>query len=232
MKRFKIYIELDAIIDTRLPVLQKILPIYSELDMLKEYITRNDDNFKYIGNTLFKHLYKTRGRDTLLSGYGTNMPLFIKTLLAGMKIARDANEDYSDNLITINTYPYDLIYEEKVKIVKEYETFIGVDALVKVIYKPFTEEMLQDHDYLFIYDGIDKLATIHSEAYRNGFYSNTSLYCCGSVFDSKNFDDIDKLIENYTKSMEPFIDLNLLPPALFSLGIEDKEKRDATSTAI
>lgn len=135
-----VYIDLDCILDTRLPVLYAL----SE-DIAKEslrsgyYHKRVSDNFGIIPNGLFYHYYDKRTKYVL--ALATPTPMFELLLELTEEAATSIVTDSIETIPTlyVNTYPYELNEEEAVTILKLLYTVIPVQMNFDLICKSLTE---------------------------------------------------------------------------------------------
>lgn len=113
MSRQRIYVELDAILDTRLSTLSSIDPsLYSKLIKNEDYHHRRSDIWKDIGLDIdqeeYDKRYANRGGDILKDSVITNMILMLKDIAINLieHVTLDPHLDAID--LTLNTYPYEM----------------------------------------------------------------------------------------------------------------------------
>jgi len=120
-----IYIELDALMDTRYGLLLKYNKTILK-DMIEDtsYFTRLYDEFKYYNNNIFKLLYSNRDKSVLaLSPVSKIVELIAKEYLLMESKLIEANE-VPILTLTVNTYPYTLTDQEISKMNKAIKLLI------------------------------------------------------------------------------------------------------------
>lgn len=115
-KKQGIYIELDALLDTRLSTLyslgEKVM-----LDVLdKNYFSRRSDKFHNISKEIFDKAYKQRNKKTLQNAIVTKTIGYIKELVTTMNRQAMETPLHTGPKIIVNTYPY-ILTEEELKII-------------------------------------------------------------------------------------------------------------------
>lgn len=107
----RMLVELDAILDTRLAMVELLNPSLVEKLLTPEYANRLSDEFNLLvpelDNELFKRAYSERNLETLYYARPTDILLFVNATANAMlrEVAKGQSE--SDNVeIDINYYPY------------------------------------------------------------------------------------------------------------------------------
>jgi len=106
-----VYVDIDALFDTRLGTLAKIDPKLAEKNATPKHNQREADIFEGIGRDEFKVAYKARDLETLACSYPTNafnMVTHFMTILIEQSIVRP---DIKRVCLDINMWPYVLTPE-------------------------------------------------------------------------------------------------------------------------
>lgn len=122
-----ILVELDTLIDTRLPALARCNPEAAALMMKPAYWQRLSDDFeKYtagmVKNKDFKESYAKRDVEYLRGGLATNACLLLTKLFNELADQAVNSPLTGDLVLTVNFYPYELSHEE----IEAYLTNISV----------------------------------------------------------------------------------------------------------
>jgi hypothetical protein len=117
---FKVVIELDAILDTRIPLIHKMAPALTETILCSGYKERIDDRSSLCGIDYleFVEAYNNREKDLLLGAFVTSVP---KVVYDGFEEMMNESIESPISLfpeVLINTFPYDL-GDEEIKVLSE-----------------------------------------------------------------------------------------------------------------
>lgn len=117
MKIKGMYVELDALFDTRLSIIN-LLNKNLSLELLgnENYTLRYFDEFDYISNNVFNNYYKNRNKTVLQNSYITKL---IELVVFELDVILSKKIDINDNTpvkLDVNVYPYELTDDEKEKI--------------------------------------------------------------------------------------------------------------------
>lgn len=153
-----IYIELDGLFDTRLPILTAINEDVSTRVFNKDYDIRTNDKFELIPNNIFNLYYNQRNKDILTYA----LPSFIYKLIENI-----TTEYYSDlknnnglQKLYINTYPYMLEDSEKQILITSLSYIKQVEIeFLFISDNDLTPNILNNYDldYIIKYNGIEWL---------------------------------------------------------------------------
>ena len=113
-----IYVDLDALVDTRLATFQLMHPslVIEALDA--GYISREVDSFPKVKKEVCKELSATRDKEVLEVGAYTGILGFIKSMVKGL-LSESIDSPITETVsLTLNTYPYILTPEEQEDFVK------------------------------------------------------------------------------------------------------------------
>lgn len=135
-----VYVELDALLDTRLATISKI-DQDAAVALLKspEYYSRLIDDFEpWTGITkeTFRAEYAKRNVDTLARSRITNVPFLLKELIEKMEEMSSETPFVEDLSVVINTFPYDLTEEEQNVLISAVMARSGIETPVVVDYIP------------------------------------------------------------------------------------------------
>jgi len=104
----KVYTDLDSLFDTRATLLSAI----DDID-IKQYLTRDNDNFDNIGEATFKLLYSRRDRDLLRASDTTPVKEILVSVIMDIKATHVATGHSDDITLSVNHYPYLLNDDDK-----------------------------------------------------------------------------------------------------------------------
>lgn len=131
-----IFIELDSLFDTRLGVLymefgEKIL------DILPTYKKRNIDSFMpLVNNADFAELYRKRNKDVLRNSMQTNIFGLAKSFVNNAISEMTLNPFPASPRVILNTYPYNLTFDEKQIFLKLLIAKVSSYADIDIVYLP------------------------------------------------------------------------------------------------
>jgi hypothetical protein len=155
-KKQGIYIELDALLDTRLATIflmgeDKINEAFNE-----KYFERKTDTFKGVDKEEFDKAYKARDKNTLRQAVVTKAIGFIKELVITMTSQAVNSPVHAGPKIFINTYPYALEKEEENAIVEGMVYATNKVCDIQAVNMPpatLTPQFIKDNlSILFMYD--------------------------------------------------------------------------------
>lgn len=133
-----VYIELDALLDTRLGVLYQADPelAVKVLDSNK-YRKRLIDRFGHISAEKFEELYKKRDIDTLKKSVLTNMPYFLQRLVKDCIVHSSVTNVDQELCFVVNTYPYVFEDESLLTMLKDCIGYHMLDAVdIRIVHMP------------------------------------------------------------------------------------------------
>ena len=116
-KKARIYVDLDALLDTRLGTIAKInREVAAELATSDDYRNRVIDQFTGIDTDAFKREYAARDEETLSLSMMSEAVAFIGSLIKDLFLQSKATPFYDAVTLTINTSPYVLDDDIKTEI--------------------------------------------------------------------------------------------------------------------
>lgn len=134
-----VYVELDAILDTRLAVISSIdQDAAVKLLRSEEYYTRAIDDFSKlveISKEQFEEAYLKRDKEILKQSRLTKIPLILDDLISKMEMLSTETPFVESLKVELNVWPYKLDEEERSLFASALMAFTGIETLVDVIYK-------------------------------------------------------------------------------------------------
>ena len=161
-----IYLDLDAIVDTRLSTLKSLdsgLYDYYLNEGKEEYRNRIIDEFKYIPNKVFKYFYKNRTKEVLKNSKLTPLLYVLNISIDDMLTKRVMSEKTAKKLtIDVNYYPYDLTEEEIEKLKGAVYTQVAskefiIVNFISMSYEELTSVAAEKYGVMGMYDAMDWL---------------------------------------------------------------------------
>ena len=157
-----LYVDLDSIFDTRLPIVYYLDKSLSE-DIIKDksYFNRIIDEFGYIDKNIFKVFYKSRNKTLLTYATPTNI---LRLIYKYYSEVTTTNKMYGNNepiKVYLNIYPYKLNLVETYNIMSGIKSMISKEIDVSII--SMSEEevtpswLLENVAGVFMYHGMDWL---------------------------------------------------------------------------
>jgi len=155
-----IYVDLDAILDTRLGTLyflDKGLYDYYKEDGRDFYVNRLIDEFEYIPNKVFKYYYNLRNSETLKHSPLTPLLDVLMISIEDMIVKRlTADKNIKKLVIDVNIYPYVLKDEviEKLKniITAKIGNEFTIVNIINVPYSKLTTKDCEQYGIMVMYD--------------------------------------------------------------------------------
>lgn len=127
-----VFVDINALLDTVLPIIQVINPAcVEELFITEKYINRVKDDFPGLPYGVIKALKRHIGKGVLVPAETTSIIRIIKEHLEGLTV-----EDYSNGeqmLVFINSFPYELDDDEKNILINTFEKLLPT-ARVEIVY--------------------------------------------------------------------------------------------------
>jgi len=161
-----IYLDLDAILDTRLGVLYTLdqgLYEYYQNEGKKEYKNRLIDEFDYIPNKVFRYYYNRRNKFILKHSKLTPLLAILNITIDDMVSKRVmADKSIKKLKIDVNYYPYKLDEDEILKLKASVYSQISAKEFViiefiSIPYEDLTSSYCNNYGVMAMYDGNDWL---------------------------------------------------------------------------
>jgi len=157
-----LYVDLDSIFDTRLPIVYYLDKNLSESIIKdKSYFNRIIDEFNYIDKNIFNVFYKNRNKTLLAYATPTNILRLVYKYYSEVNTSNKMYDNSEPIKIYLNIYPYELNLAETHNIVSGIKSMISKDVEVSII--SMTEEeitpswLLSNVAAVFMYHGMDWL---------------------------------------------------------------------------
>jgi hypothetical protein len=156
-----VLVDLDSIMDTRLPILYSIDENLAERTIKSgNYFKRYKDEFEYVTLDIFKPLYKDRTKNVLSLATPTAMLDTISDYCSEAILQNKVTGGDGKLIIYLNIYPYNLSHSEYDNLAKGLMYMIG-DVEVKVVSmdkEELTPKWVDDNlAMLVLYDGLEWL---------------------------------------------------------------------------
>lgn len=229
-----VYVELDALLDTRLPTLGLISP-QSGIDCFEDsrYFNRVIDDFTEIcgiGKDAFRLVYAKRDADVVRASFITEIPFILNELV--LKLERETIDTpfISRVKVDVNIYPYVFDDEEKDLLALAVMARCGVETEVKCIRAPpeaLTPLFVRDrYSGMILYNFRDWMRH-HLEAFKTAKMPRVSVLAPALYHDVVPADDafvgdgISPHINAFQLSEVGCVELfslSLLPAANFSMA--------------
>lgn len=113
-----IYVDIDALLDTRIATLHLVHPSLVKEAFDNGYFTRKQDAFKSLDKKSFKELYETRDSDILENAIYTKILLLIQDMVDKSVEQALTTPHVTKVILYINTHPYKLSEQEEASIVE------------------------------------------------------------------------------------------------------------------
>lgn len=166
MAKNNLLVELDCLLDTRLPILTML-----DEDIAKSMVTdgsyqnRTMDQFKIIPRDMFTALYNFRNKAILNLAIPTLMIEVIKNFVNESIHSMKEMHDMEEIILYINTHPYKLSTEEALTLVEGLKIYVP-NVTIKVIsmdFKTLTTEWVSENlSLLIMYYGVEWIEYQHA----------------------------------------------------------------------
>ena len=129
-----VLIDLDSVLDTRLPILLALHePTAKDVMRNDHYRKRIKDTFGNIPYAIFNRFYSKRSKDVLIMATPTPMLELLKEYCIEAYTSLEAeSEDVIPTLI-VNTYPYTLANDEKLRLLKLFSASMPVKINIDIV---------------------------------------------------------------------------------------------------
>lgn len=225
-----VFVELDAILDTRLGTLAKLDESFAIAALDGGYFTRMSDKFPGVDPAVFKQAYASRDTETLAYSKPT-MLLSVLTQLTTTLSEQARVRPYHDGTrVVVNTYPYQLSDEELIEIGKAVSVWIGSAApveLARLSIKDLTPSYCKEHFSVMVVYEYDEWFVTHNEAFKRVRPNEVTMLAPALYFNQEPTEQ--ELEQACSEAMHPLkaveliaspvIDLKLLDSKYFSLMV-------------
>jgi len=222
------YIDLDAILDTRLGTLyflDKGLYDFYKKEGREDYVNRLIDEFEYIPNNVFKYYYRQRNKAIL--PYSPLTPILeVLNLTIDDMVSKRVMADKSIKklIIDVNYHPYDLTEKEleqiKLSILSKISSkdFVVIN-MVNIPYEDLTTKLCGSYGVITMYDATTWLDVRGLKKDVDINIPNTHLilpYSLPSPLVFKSGETLEKYFKNIEELMSYYIKLEYNRVELFS----------------
>jgi len=237
-----IYIELDALLDTRLGTISQIdSNLASSVLLSGKYHTREDDVFEGVDVTEYKEMYSKRDTLTLANSLVTDA-IFLLKHLVGVLTEQAIQRPYHEGCqIVVNYFPYNLDHAEREEIAKAVTAWVQSLApveLVRIPPKDLTPDYCKKSYALMIAYEYEDWMNIHAEAFKQTRLPEVTMFVPALYFNKKPTpEELEKTIKTAAHPLRaiemlasPLIGLRLIDVSNFS--IVSNKVRDGKSTSV
>lgn len=226
-----VLVELDALLDTRIPSLARCNPDAAALMMKPAYWKRLSDDFeKYtegmVTNEAFREMYAKRDKDTLLGALATNMCLILTTLFDELGDQQVNSPHVGDLILTVNFWPYVLTPEETEAYLTNISVFVNNRAKMQAVwYRPeeITPTMLNTEYSAYILYDYNYWLGVQAKNFEKVSAPTVTVFAPAMSF-VRDFTEADITVEGYgvvspfelvEGSAKLFVDMHLLDLRFF-----------------
>lgn len=135
-----VFVELDAILDTRLAVVSSLNPeAGAKLAGSLAYYRRRSDDFSSITgipHEEYKEAYAKRTSDILRSSVMTGIPRILSRLIGDLEYEKHVSPTNAALEVEVNMYPYDIEYHVQQRICDALAHYCGKETIIKPVDLP------------------------------------------------------------------------------------------------
>lgn len=219
-----IYISLDSILDTRLPIFMGIdNNIIDKVDLHKNYQLRKKNVLGWISEDIFSTFYAYRNKEILKFSTVTGIHVYLKDVIDKMVTNHAERDSFTSTNMYINVYPYVLTGDEVTNLLYMVSSYYP-NINIEVIYlNPFTEvttKWIKDNDIatVVMWDGLEWIESQHVLGYTTSYpILGTSLVIPAIANKSILVEDIDtNIFEILIKTLSPIVSCVPISVGFFS----------------
>jgi len=130
MANQRIWVEIDALLDTRIGTLSVMAEQSIESILKGDYYTRETDQFSLLSNMVddevYVNTYTNRNKDTLKSSYLTHMVFFLKEFISRVNEGIISAPMADRVVMDVNVHPYSFSNEERELLDKALCAHVGI----------------------------------------------------------------------------------------------------------
>lgn len=235
-----VYVELDALLDTRLATLARMGEDVASKVLESGYLTRKSDDFSFAGvdKETYRTLYETRDENTLALSTVTNAIQLLKRLTSLLTEQAIVRPFHDGGKIVVNTFPYsDLTSEERDTLGKAIAAWTRNSAPIELVHihpKDLTPQHCKNsYSAMIVYEYEDWL-NMHTAAFEQCLLSDVTMfapaiYFAGFVPTAEELEKITREADDPFRAMErlasPLINLQLIDVSTFSI-LQNHTARD------
>lgn len=220
-----IYVDIDALLDTRLGTIHKHdSELATKIITSGKYHTRDCDEFDGLDKDKFRELYNNRDNEVLKCSVVTNVIVLLKQLVFNFNQQAITKPFHSGCKLCINLYPYSLSDEETSLIRDSVEC--AISQLIEINFINLSPVMLnpryckESFALMIKYDYEDWLNQ-NAKAFESCILPEVMLYAPAIYFNKKPTEN--ELSEIMRKSKHPLIAIEVLTSPIICLRLLDVE---------
>lgn len=161
----KIYVELDALLDTRIATLDSLDEYAVDRALRKGYVEREDDNFEILTEGLieqstYEQAYQNRDQKILENARPTFALNFLQELLLEMDLQKTTTPFVDRITVIVNVWPYELTKDQRDVLVLSLGHYLPKETWVET-----TSISLNDLEPQYIKTHYDALMLYHFDAW-------------------------------------------------------------------
>ena len=204
----KIYCDIDALLDTRYPIVKSFFKDNNE------YLDRKMDCSTILNIKTFRTLYSLRNSNVLLNSFITLIVEEINGLYLFKHKEDIINKDIAPIYLDINIYYYTLSNKAKTLLLKKFKLLFP-QLVVNLIDIEINEKILSSYYAIIMYDGLPYLDRMMCNGYlKSNIKPDTIMVCPLQI--PKITKDTKLFIGDIIKKYEPYINIQFIPFLLMS----------------
>lgn len=223
-----IYVELDAMLDTRLGTVARLDDAAATKLLMQGYHTRESDYFDCVNHEDYTKLYQERDIETLKLSGATNMLKLVRHLIGVLQQQAETRPYHNGSKLVINLYPYVLDAEEEEAIGKSISVWMQGIAPVELTYiqpKDLTPiHCKQTYSMMIVYE-YGSWLNLHADAFKQTRLPEVTMFVPAIYFikvpTSEELEDTVKGAAHPLRAIEllasPIVDLKLIDITYFSI---------------
>lgn len=226
-----VYVELDALLDTRLGTLARLGGDVASKVLESGYHTRQSDDFAAVGvdKETFQTLYAQRDGETLAHSTVSNALQLLRRLTGALTEQSIVRPFHDGAKIIVNTFPYDLSVHERDEIgraITVWTSNLAPVELVRIHPKDLTPQHCKTSYSLMIVYGFEEWLNTHTDAFQHCRLPEVTmlapaLYRVGHVPTPEELEQTLEKAAHPARAMEllasPLISLQLIEVKYFSI---------------
>lgn len=224
-----IYVNLDALLDTRLGTINKhSKELATAIIASGTYHQREIDDFVGFDRETFKAHYALRDIETLKNSVVTNVIYFLKNLVSELT-EQAIQRPYHDGCrVIVNYFPYTLTNEEQAEFESVISTWLRNLVQVELINVPLKDltplHCKNNYSAMITYD-YEEWLEMHTEAFKSVRLPDINMFAPAIYFNKKPTEtELEELVRTSMHPMRaievlaaPIIGLRLLDASVFSV---------------
>lgn len=219
-----IYISLDSILDTRLPIFMGIdNNIIDKVDLHKNYQLRKKNVLGWISEDIFSIFYAYRNKEILKFSTVTGIHIYLKDIIDKMVTNHAERDSFTSTNMYVNTYPYVLTNDEITNLLYMVSSYYPNINIEVIHLNPFTEvttKWIRENDIatVVMWDGLEWIESQHVLGYTTSYpILGTSLVVPAIANKSILVEDVDtSIFEILIKTLSPIVSCVPISVGFFS----------------